>query len=261
MRSLFFVFIVALASIPVTHAEIQMTLGDGLIDGRALEPYRNTWHQCAVQDGEWQIQSPLVEEFVVIDDAQVRLRQATVQASGVQTRADTYFDRQSLAPLRMEVEATVDGNVVAHIVRELDADGYVGTALRDGETTELKGSISSRMLHGGAMGLPLATMDYQDVPVKFVASMVSFDGTYDVIASWVGKEKIEYQGEDVEAWLIDVEWLHRESADVYAPGPDGSGGRYWVVHRPPAGFPYVPRYQTDTYAVEFVPGVCPADGD
>ena len=41
-------------------------------------------------------------------------------------------------------------------------------------------------------------------------------------------------------------------------GPDASGGRYWVVPEPPDGFPYVPRYKTDTYAVEFVRNTCPA---
>jgi len=56
---------------------------------------------------------------------------------------------------------------------------------------------------------------------------------------------------------VDVEWHHRESGDVYLPGPDASGGRYWIVTEPPAGFPYVPRYKTDTYAVEFVGGFCP----
>lgn len=87
--------------------------------------------------------------------------------------------------------------------------------------------------------------------------MVGFDATYDVIAVWAGKETLDFHGQKIEARLIDVEWHHRESGDVYPPGPDASGGRYWVVPNPPSGFPYVPRYQTDTYAVEFTAGICP----
>ncbi len=113
------------------------------------------------------------------------------------------------------------------------------------------------MLHGAALGLPLAMLEYQDEPLHFKASMVSFDGTYEVKATWVGRAVLQFEGNDIEAWLIDVEWHHNESGDIYPAGPDESGGRYWVVSNPPEGFPYVPRYQTDTYAVEFISGVCP----
>ncbi len=40
---------------------------------------------------------------------------------------------------------------------------------------------------------------------------------------------------------------------VYPPGPDGSGGRYWVLSEKTAELPHVIRYKTDTYAVEFLP--------
>jgi hypothetical protein len=129
--------------------------------------------------------------------------------------------------------------------------------VRGEETQELSGSITSDMLNGAALGLPLATLGYQKQPLEFMASMMSFDGTYNVTAEWVGKETLTFDGENVEAWLIDVEWHHRESGDIYPPGPDASGGRYWVVNDPPDGFPYVPRYQTDTYNVEFVRNTCP----
>ena len=171
--------------------------------------------------------------------------------------SDVYVGRDSFSPVKMETVAVADGVRVAHTIRHLDADGYNGSMTRDGETTELEGVISSSMLHGGGMGLPLATLDYQSEPLEFVASMVSFDATYRVVAEWVGREKIEFDGTELEAWLIDVEWHHRESGDVYPPGPDASGGRYWVVRDAPPGFPHVPRYQTDTYAVEFIEDVCP----
>ncbi len=151
----------------------------------------------------------------------------------------------------MEMEATKDGVRTAYSERRLSTDGYSGFSVKSGKRRSLIGAISSGMLHGAAMGLPLSTMDYQDEPVEFVASMIGFDATYDVIAEWVGRETLHVDGRDIEAWLIDVEWHHRESVDVYPSGPDASGGRYWVVADPPEGVPYVPRYRTDTYIVDF----------
>ncbi len=242
---------------PAAFANTQMSVRDGLIDGTSLEPYRIKWRQCALQEGQWQARGDVSEELVVIGDSVLRLRQSGQQPGGARTRSDTYFERASMAPLRMEMEATMDGKRLAYAERTLDADGYTGVAMQGEDVKPLQGVINSNMLHGAAMGLPLATMDFQDEPVEFLASMVGFDASYVVIAEWVGKEMLRFQEKDIEAWLIDVEWHHRESGDVYPPGPDASGGRYWVVNDPPQGYPYVPRYQTDTYAVEFDQGICP----
>lgn len=238
-------------------ADNKMIVGDGQIDGTKLAPYRLAWQQCSVQDGKWQDQGTLTEELVLIGQQVLRHRQTVLQPSGAVVQSDVYFDRSSFAPLRMEMEATKDGIQLAHTERQLNADGYTGVAVQGESSTDLEGIISSNMLHGGTMGLPLATLNTQDAPLEFLASMIGFDATYDVLAEWVGKETLEFEGDEIEAWLIDIKWHHRESGDVYPPGPDSSGGRYWVVPNPPAGFPYVPRYRTDTYAVDFVGGVCP----
>ena len=92
---------------------------------------------------------------------------------------------------------------------------------------------------------------------ELIASMMNFDASYLVRAEWVGSEMLDFQGRQIEAWLVDIEWHHQELGDIYPPGPNASGGRYWVVPDPPDGFPYVPRYKTDTYAVEFIESVCP----
>jgi hypothetical protein len=248
-----------LAFSTAAFADTKMTIGDGLIDGTRLKPYELTWQQCSFQDGQSQGQGSLVEKLVVIGDI-VRHRQSAVQPNGTVSRSDTYFDRSSLAPLRMEMEASMGGKRLVYMERELEADGYTGIAMQGDQSKALEGSISSVMLHGGVMGLPLATMDFQDEPVEFLASMVGFEATYDVIAEWVDKETLEFDGQKIEAWLIDVEWHHRETGDVYPPGPNASGGRYWVVRNPPDGYPYVPRYKTDTYAVDFDGFFCPAAG-
>ena len=108
------------------------------------------------------------------------------------------------------------------------------------------------------MGLPLATLPVQDKPLTFLTSMIGFDASYEVTTTWAGTEELEdSSGRPVVAHLVDVEWKHRELGDIYPPGPDGSGGRYWIVPDAPEGFPYVPIYKTDSYAVEFVQKFCP----
>jgi len=257
MRTQLLVLLMAFGCSTPARPDTTMTLGDGMIDGTSLKPYRLTWQQCSRQDGVWLNQSEVTEELVIIGENVLRHRQIGTQPGGAVIRSDTFFDRHSFAPLRMEMEARVDGNVVASSVRKLDAKGYTGASVRGESRTALQGGISSKMLHGSVMGLPLATIPYQEDPVDFLASMVAFDGTYVVIAEWVGKEVLDFEDGKIETWMIDVEWRHRESGDVYPPGPDASGGRYWIAPNPPAGYPSVPRYQTDTYAIEFARSVCP----
>ena len=200
----------------------------------------------------------LTEELIIIGEQISRLRQFTQQPDGVEIESTTYFDHSSFAPLRMETRVTAaDGSSLADSWHNLNTDGYTGISTRGGVRQEVSGKISALMLHGGAMGLPLTTLAGNNKPVTFRASMMQFDAIYEVKIEWSGTETIEHQGNKFQAFLADVRWQHHESSDVYPPGPDASGGQYWLVPNPPAGFPYVPRYQTDSYAVEFYPLVCP----
>jgi len=117
------------------------------------------------------------------------------------------------------------------------------------------------MWHGGALGLPLATLAADRYPIEFASSMMAFDGTYRTIATLHGTEMLDHDGDAVEALLVDVEWHHHETGDVYAPGPDASGGRYWLVIDPPDGFAHVPQYKTDTYLVSTLIDACPSEND
>ncbi len=240
------------------HADNTLLVGDGQIDGSKLQPYELTWRQCSLQDGKWLAGNDLTERLVAIGDGVLRIQQRVQRKDGSMVRSSSYFDRHSFAPLRLEQRiVAADGAELGGAAHSLDDQGYSGHRSRGGETKEVAGAATNAMLHGGAMGLPLATLEYQHEPLVFAASMIGFDATYEVIATWAGKESFEFKGKNVEAWMIDIEWHHVELGDVYPPGPDASGGRYWVVHNPPSGFPYVPRYKTDAYAVEFVAGNCP----
>lgn len=235
----------------------EMSVGDGQIRGERIAPYEHTWRQCSRQDGVWTDLGDLTETVVVIGENTLRHRQQVARPDGVTTLATTYFERQSFAPARMELEAKgPDGVTLLSATRTLDHTGYKGAMRRGEEVQPLQGTLNSSMLHGGALGLPLATLDFQKEPLEFAASMMNFDASYRVIATWAGRETLRYDGREVEAWWIDLEWHHDALGDVYEPGPDGSGGRFWVVPNPPPGFPYVPRYQTDTYVVDFLLEAC-----
>lgn len=255
------IYLTVLVSIPVTAvagAGSEMAVGDGQIDGRKIKPFEITWQQCAFVDDQWTDQGAVTETLTILGDSELRLRRAVKQPGGKQGASATYFDRASFAPIRMETEiAGADGTRLAYSHRDIDVDGYAGVVDRGGEKKSVQGEITSSMLDGGSLGLPLATIAYQEKPLEFLASMMSFDASYRVKAEWVGSETLDFEGNQVEAWLIDIEWHHEVLGDVYPPGPDASGGRYWVVPDPPDGFPYVPRYKTDSYAVEFIRKFCP----
>ena len=231
-------------------------LGDGSIDGEGLTPYKLRWQQCSWQDGEQVAGAPLIEALVVINDFTYRLRQISDAGNGVRSQANVYLDRQTLAPQRLESEIVRNGERVRGMSVRFASGGYEGTRTGPDGDSDVTGAASNTMLHGMALGLPLAAMGPQDTAIRVGASMVAFDATYDVTATWVGPDELLHDGQVVESWMVDVDWHHRENGDRYPPGPDASGGRYWVVSDPPSGFPHVPIYKTDTYAVEFVSRFC-----
>lgn len=256
MRSLALAIAVLCLSAMAGSAESLMEIGDGQIRGNNLKPYELEWHQCMKKENRWQAGPMLREELVQIGPHLLRHRQMSAGRDGAENRSDVFHDRSSFAPLRMEKEAKSPDQPPMQIWQSLTENGYSGIARQGDKQKALSGSISSSMLNGANMGLALATLPWQDQALSFAASMIGFDGTYKVTATWIGKDKLLHKGDTVEAWMIDVHWLHHESGDIYAAGPDGSGGRYWIVGNPPEGFPYVPRYQTDTYLVEFVGEAC-----
>ena len=234
-----------------------MRMGDGTVQGESLNDYQFTWLQCLKQEDGWVSAGPMTESLVSIGKV-LRLTQRATQANGIESRSTTYLDRSSLAPLRMEQQATgPDGEVLRMITRALSEEGYSGETRQSDQVTEIGGSINSTMWHGGALGLPLVTVDAAHYPVEFASSMIAFDGTYRTIATIADRETLHHDGAAVEALLVDVEWHHIESGDVYPPGPDASGGRFWLVPDPPNNYPYGPQYRTDTYLVSTLMEKCP----
>lgn len=249
----------SLTSIAIAKETAPIRMGDGTVQGERLADYEITWLQCAVREDGWVSGGELTESLEVIDD-RLQVTQRVERPDGIVRVGTTVFERASLAPLRMEQQATgPDGNLLISSNHFLDEDGYSGESRRGDAVTELSGSVSSTMWHGGALGLPLVTIDADEYPIEFSSSMIAFDGTYRTIATLAGRETLQHDGAPVEALLVDVEWHHIETGDVYPPGPDASGGRYWLVPDPPDNYPYVPQYRTDTYLVSTLMDACPGN--
>lgn len=248
------------AGLSIVHLQAsEMTLGDGKTDAGLLAAYEFTWIQCTVQEESWMLMPALTESLEFPDSKTLFIRQSSTRPDGGASNVTMKFDSPTFAPLGLEALHTAgDGSVLAQSNYKITSDGYTGERVQGGEKQAVSGPINSTMYAGTTMGLPLATLPWQAEPLKFEASMLSFDGTYDVTATWVAREEMKSpEGTPFEAYLVDVHWHHRESGDIYAAGPDASGGRYWLVPEPPAGIPYVLRYKTDTYAVEFEREFCP----
>ncbi len=240
-----------------SHAEnTKVTMGDGQIAGQQLAEYKHTWKQCSLQEGEWVSGPDLIESADIIGGL-LRVSQASSRPDGSGMSTSAYLQHSSLAPLRIEIQQTgADGNIAASMLHKLNDQGYQ-SLIQQGEKTQTReGEINSDMYLGTGMGLPIALLDPELLPAEISASMLVFDATYRVILTDAGTEIINHNGQAVETRMVDVEWHHLGEGDIYPPGPDASGGRYWVVSNPPEGFPYVPRYKTDTYAVEFVADSC-----
>ncbi len=235
----------------------RISVGDGNVDGRRILAYEEIWKQCSLQDGAWVDGGTLTEQAIVIGE-QLRHRQITARPDGIRSVATTYFTHASLAPLRMELAVTDPaGKPLASSVRELRADGYSGQVTRPGQEEQLvSGTISSGMYHGGVLGLPLATLDFANIDYELDASMMMFDAHYKVFATSAGTEKLEHNGDIFTTQLVDIEW-HHDNGDIYPPGPDGSGGRFWLLADRSEDLPHVLRYKTDSYVIEFHSEYCP----
>ncbi|MEM7280482.1 MAG: hypothetical protein AAF438_02450, partial [Pseudomonadota bacterium] len=212
------------------NSAFTLSPGDGEIDGRKLAPYKLTWKQCTKQENAWVPMSDLTEELVAVGTSILRHRQTSLSPEGAQIAATTFFDRHSLTPVRMETLVRgANGEILLTSEREISESGYTGLTQRGDQQKTVSGRITSNMFHGGALGLPLATIVKLSGSVELQASMMQFDGTYDVTVTWQGQHTLKYDGQSIEAYLADVRWHHLESGDIYPPGPQASGGRFWLV--------------------------------
>lgn len=238
---------------------ISLKMGDGHIKGTDIAAYDLEWVQCSLQDGVWTKGAPFRESATYTASNNIlTIKQATKVGPGLTSNATIQLNGSSLAPKETVRIITQDnGDIFAKIDTQFTTTGFTMTTQKGEEEKIETGKITSNMFDAMLLGLPLSIMDFSKGDYTFDAFMMSFQGTYKVTARLAGLDKISLNGKTVSSQMIDVEWLHNESGDIYPPGPNGSGGRYWVIKNPKSGQPHVARYKTDTYAIEITPVTCP----
>ena len=121
---------------------------------------------------------------------------------------------------------------------------------------ELKVPVSVKGFNAANFGLAIAGLPlaagYQ---ARLPSVMPQLLGSYWTLISVTGETQFKLDdGTTIDAWQVDVDWLHLESGDVYPGGPDGSGGAYTIAKKIQTGEPRVLRYLTDTSDVRLVSG-------
>jgi len=236
----------------------EVQIGDGQISGLSLAPYDLVWSQCGAIEGVWSASPDLSERAVMIGDTMLRLTQSSDSEQGRST-STAYLDRASLSPLRFERRMQPpEGAPARSIEHSLSGEGYRAVMRQGDMMREKEGPIGSNLYDGASLGLALSRLSFDTDIYSFQSSMIGMQATYSTIVTLAGRETVQHGDHTLDVLLVDVEWHHNELGDVYLPGPNESGGRYSIVQNPPAGVPYVLRYQTDTYVVEFKPDICPA---
>ena len=89
----------------MANESTSIRMGDGTVRGERLNDYQNNWLQCAKQEDGWVTGAELTETLVSIGEI-LRHTQRAEQSNGMVGISTTYFDRDSLAPLRMERQVT-----------------------------------------------------------------------------------------------------------------------------------------------------------
>lgn len=192
----------------------------------------------------------------------LRIEQSGELPNGIKNSASYFLDRGSLSPIMTErTFQAPDGKIVASQQWMFDENGYHAMIFQQAKKVEKTGRLSSQMYDAMILGIPLSTLSYGSTPFALKAFMTNFDGSYQLIASKAGEETVSHNGQEVAVNWIDVKWLHEQSGDIYPAGPDASGGRYWITKEATTGLPRVIRYKTDSYAIEFLPSICPVVED
>ncbi|MEP2989920.1 MAG: hypothetical protein ABJN65_05120 [Parasphingorhabdus sp.] len=250
--------LMALALTGQSAQPVNVRMGDGQVNGENIKPYNFTWQQCSFKDGSWNAGNPLSEKATIIDDNLLRIEQSGLISGDIRNRTTYYLDRRSLSPRYSErIFSTPNGKTVADQRWHFDKDGYRSVMIKGAETKNKSGSLTSQMFDAMILGVPLSTLDFGKNGFVLKAFMAQFDGTYTLIAHKTGSEITVQDNEEISINWIDVKWLHDQSGDIYPPGPQNSGGRYWITNVQHQTLPRVIRYQTDSYAIEYLQGTCP----
>ena len=244
--------------------------GHQLLDTSNLQFPRAVYYARAKSgDGPWNTQGTLTEwgKEIEKDGKKVVARHQVVTfANGKNFIAHTTeMETSGLMPLGSTRETDLPQyppGFVKWFQLEYKAGKLQGQWHKEGQDQEAFPAITlkSAMFEGDVLGVVLAALPLKKgfrarLPVMY--SQMSIP--YTVVARVVGHQDFKtVTGATVRAWAVETDWHDLKSGEV-SPG-GGSGGTYYVVPKPPPGYPHVPKYINDSFDTELVPVLSLSNG-
>lgn len=131
-------------------------------------------------------------------------------------------------------------------------DGIYGEmTTNEGDKAPFNASMPMPVFDGWIAGiaiaaLPLAEGYWASIPT----GTYLFKGSHHLKLTVVGRAEIEAaNGDKVDTWEVNAEWVDLGSGDIYQPGAEGSGGVYYMAVNPGDGVPYVVNYVAQQAAI------------
>lgn len=231
---------------------IAYTTPVGAVELRAdhIAPYRARWNTA----------NGAIEETLEVDD-RARLRhiqrayrkvEDDLELVATETRILSRDDLRSLSWDRqhhVDVSASLPFSAVHGEMRRGRFVGEMTT--HDGDAAAYEFATPGPSFDGWIAGLAIAALPLRE---GYWASLPTtthiMKGNHHLTARVTGEDVYETpRGEAIPVWRVEAEWVHLESADIYDPGADGSGGVYAIAKAPGDGVPYVVAYENQQAAI------------
>ncbi len=249
----------------------ELKVGHKHVDGRRIKAHSGRWSMKAKMGDKW------VENAVVIEETErakvdgkdvIRRKQTIERMDGIVVATTCILEGKTLAPmsqtkdLQLPAGAQLPPGIPIHTEWTYEGKKYrKAERTQSGESTDGAVDLAAPMFELNVFGLVVAAL-----PLRAGYSAVipvAMDGgapgqckatQYRVTATVFGKEKVSFDGRQLEAWRVDTSWADYESGEVTSPGgPDKSGGAYWIVSRRKGKMPHVLRYKNDTADIDLIP--------
>lgn len=221
-------------------------VGASEVNAAAIKPFAARW---TTGRGVFE------ETLEAVDEArwrhtqiQYRLTDDGAEKAATETRTLSRKDLRSLSWTR-EHHRESESLPFKSVAVDVRPDGIVGEmTTNDGANAPYNSPLPMPMFDGWIAGLAIAALPLEE---SYWASLPTatyiFKGVHHLTVRVVGRETfVTPQGEEIDTWRVEAEWVDLGSGDIYEPGAEGAGGVYNLAVEPGDGVPYVVKYEAQS---------------
>ncbi len=211
-----------------------------------IKPFHGVWSQRAAGEDGWTDAGTIEERLELLQDGNWRHTQISHRPDSSRVEAIRILAADTL--LVRSLEQTLHGfpDTAPRSINVVFQDHQIRkqTRMSDGQVVEAKTCMPFDGYDGMIFGLVLAALPLKEgMQYRLPSVMSAFMHGFWANADMKLAEPVKLaDGKDYRQWRVDVEWLNINDGDIYPPGPDESGGSYYILENPPAGTPPVYRY-------------------